>query len=154
MTAENAHEFARCIDTFHHARYEIIPTGEVWDGVEGVNTLLLENKTAFPDFKFVPESIQYADDAVYVEGRFTGTHLGSWRGLPATGRRVDFPVMVVFLFEGERLMCERTYFDINTGLRQIGIARDPNSLAGRLTTIMNHPLVIGGAFLKQLMRRG
>lgn len=52
MGAENAHEFERCIEAFSHARYEIVPTGEIWDGKDGVNTLLLQNKTAFPDFKW------------------------------------------------------------------------------------------------------
>jgi hypothetical protein len=40
MEAENAHDFDRCIAAFAHPRYEIIATGEVWDGHLGVNTLL------------------------------------------------------------------------------------------------------------------
>jgi hypothetical protein len=32
MTRENAHEFDGAIDAFHHPRYEIVATGEVWDG--------------------------------------------------------------------------------------------------------------------------
>jgi steroid delta-isomerase-like uncharacterized protein len=153
MGAENAHEFERCIDAFSHARYEIIPTGEVWDGKSGVNALLIQNKTAFPDFKFVPQSIQHAEDAVFVEGRFTGTHKGNWRGLPPTGRRIDFPLIIVFAFEEDRMICERTYFDLGTVLRQLGVARDPNSLGGRLGTMLNHPLVVGRAFVRQLMGR-
>ena len=54
MTAENAYLFEACIDEFHHPRYEIVPTGEIWDGHDGVGALLLENRTAFPDFKFEP----------------------------------------------------------------------------------------------------
>ena len=37
-----------------------------------------------------------AEDAVIVEGDFRGTHQGLWRGLPPTGRAVDFPVLIVF----------------------------------------------------------
>jgi steroid delta-isomerase-like uncharacterized protein len=150
MTAENAHEFERCIDAFSHPRYEIIATGEVWDGHDGVNALLLQNITAFPDFAFDPQSIQHGDDAVFVEGRFRGTHLGDWRGLPATGRKIDFPLIIVFVFDGPRMICERTYFDLGTILRQLGVARDPNSLGGRVGTMLNHPLVVGRAFLRQL----
>ena len=153
MNAENAHEFARCIDAFSHARYEIIPTGEVWDGRDGVNELLLQNKTAFPDFKFVPQATHYADDAVFVEGRFTGTHDGNWRGLPATGRKIDFPLIIAFLFEEDRMVCERTYFDLGTLLRQLGVARDPTSMSGRIETMVSHPLVVGRAFLGRLFRR-
>ncbi len=120
MTAENAYEFERCIAAFAHPRYEIVATGETFDGTDGVHQLLLQNQTAFPDFHFHPGLIQHADDAVIVEGRFTGTHAGNWRGLPASGRRLDFPLIIVFAFEGERMVCERTYFDLATVLRQLG----------------------------------
>jgi hypothetical protein len=44
MSAENEHQFDRCIAAFGHPRYEIMATGEVWDGSDGVKTFLLENK--------------------------------------------------------------------------------------------------------------
>ena len=34
MESENRHEFDTTIDTFEHPRYEIIPTGDVYDGEE------------------------------------------------------------------------------------------------------------------------
>ncbi len=89
-------------------------TALVTDGHSGVNALLDDNKKGFPDFRFQPADMHHADNAVVVEGRFTGTHDGNWRGLPATGRRVDFPLIIVFLFGEERMVCERTYFDIGT----------------------------------------
>lgn len=149
-STENAHEFERCIGAFDHPRYEIVATGEVWDGHDGVNALLLQNITAFPDFKFDPQLIQHADHAVIVEGRFRGTHHGNWRGLPATGRTIDFPLIIVFVFEEDRMTCERTYFDLGTILRQLGVARDPKSLGGRLETMLGHPFVVGRAFIRQV----
>ena len=153
MEAENAHDFERCIAAFDHPRYEIIATGEVWDGHSGVNTLLNENKKGFSDFQFHPQNMHHADDAVIVEGRFTGTHDGSWRGLPATGRTVDFPLIIVFVFEGERMVCERTYFNIGTPLTQLGVARDPNSTGGKVATLLNHPLVVGKALVRSARHR-
>jgi steroid delta-isomerase-like uncharacterized protein len=152
MEAENAHDFDRCIAAFAQPRYEIVATGEVWDGHSGVNTLLTENKKGFPDFRFHPAAIHHADDAVVVEGRFTGTHLGSWRGLPPTRRKVDFPLIIVFQFDGDRMICERTYFDLGTPLRQLGVARDPNSKGGKLGAALSHPIVIGRAMLRSLLR--
>lgn len=153
MGAENAHEFERCIAAFHHPRYEIVPTGEVWDGADGVNALLLENERGYSDFSFEPQAMHHADDAVLVEGRFRGTHDGTWRGLPATGRKVDFALIIVFVFDAERMLCERTYFDIGTPLRQLGVARDPSSRGGRIATLVNHPIAVGRAFLRQLWQR-
>ncbi len=152
MEAENAHDFDRCISAFSHPRYEIVATGEIWDGHLGVTTLLNENKKGFPNFRFNPEVMHHADDAVVVEGRFTGTHNGNWRGLPATGRKVDFPLIIVFQFEEERMVCERTYFDLGTPLRQLGVARNPNSRGGQISIALNHPLVIGKALIRSLLR--
>lgn len=153
MTAENSYDFERCIGAFHHPRYEIVPTGEAWDGRDGVNTLLVENKTGFPDFHFEPSAIHHAADAVIVEGRFSGTHDGMWRGLPATGRRVDFPLVIIFVFDGDRMTCERTYFNLGTPLMQLGVAHDPNSTVGRVATMLNHPFTVVGAYTRALLHR-
>jgi len=153
MEAENAHDFDRCIAAFAHPRYEIVATGEVWDGQSGVNALLQANKKGFPDFLFHPETFHHGPEAVIVEGRFTGTHLGNWRGLPPTGRKVDFRLIIVFIFEGDRMICERTYFDIGTPLSQVGVARDPKSRAGKIALALNHPIVIGKALVRSMRHR-
>jgi mannose-6-phosphate isomerase-like protein (cupin superfamily) len=94
-----------------------------------------------------------ADEAVIVEGDFRGTHQGPWRGLPPTGRAVDFPVIIVFEFEGDRMLCERTYFDLGMPLRQLGVARDPNTRSGQIAAALNHPVTIGRAVIGELRRR-
>lgn len=53
-------------------------------------------------------------------------------------------MLAVFLFEDDRLLCERVYFDQNTILRQLGVAHDPLTLRGRVATVLNHPVTIGG----------
>ncbi len=55
----------------------------------------------------------------------------------------------IFEFEEDRLVCERVYFDQNTILRQLGIAHDPQTLRGRVATVVNHPLTIGRALLRR-----
>ena len=153
MTAENAHEFDAAIGFFARPRYEIVATGEVYDGRSELDRLMQENVTAFPDSHYDVESLHQADDAIVVEGTFRGTQEGMWRGLPATGRAVEFPMLIVFPFEGEAMMGERIFFDLNTALRQLGVARDPNSVAGKIMTLVNHPITIGRALLRKLRRR-
>lgn len=153
MSLENDHDLPGCIAVFDHPRYEIVATGEVYDGAEAVASLLGENRRAFPDFRFEPRRTLPAGDAVLVEGDFTGTHEGTWRGLPATGRPVDFPMAIVFEFEGAGLVCERVYFDLGTPLRQLGVARDPLSLGGRLTTAATHPVTLARALARSLRLR-
>ncbi|SRR6266567_2566866 len=153
MTAENAHAFDEAIGFFAHPRYDLLATGEVYDGAIELGRLMQENVTAFPDFNYEWERVHHADEAMVVEGTFRGTHLGTWRGLPATGRRVEFPMLIVFPFEGEAMMGERIFFDLNTALRQLRVARDPNSTSGKIATVLNHPVTITRALLRKLGRR-
>jgi hypothetical protein len=59
----------------------------------------------------------------------------------------------LFVFESERLVCERVYFDAGTILRQLGIAHDPLTIRGRIATVLNHPLTVGRAVAGGLLRR-
>ncbi len=96
----------------------------------------------------------HADDAVIIEAMLYGTHLGSFRGLPPTGRQFEMRFLAIFDFEGETdLVCERVYFDSATVLRQLGIAHDPLTLRGRVATVLNHPLTVGGAVVRGILRR-
>ena len=153
MESENRHEFDATLGTFEHPRYELIATGEVYDGQGEVSAYYEETRTAFPDQRNEVIAIHHADDAVLVEAWVRGTHLGPYRGLPPTGRAWEMRILAAFLFDGEGLMCERVYFDADTVRRQLGLAHDPHSLTGRLATAFNHPLTIGQAFARRALRR-
>jgi steroid delta-isomerase-like uncharacterized protein len=153
MESENRHEFDVTMDTFDHPRYELIATGDVFDGEIEVDRYFEETRTAFPDQRNELIALHHSDDAVIVEAMLYGTHRGSFRGLPATGRKFEMQFCARFLFEEDRLMCERVYFDAGTILRQLGIAHDPLTLKGRLATVLNHPLTVGGAVVRGILRR-
>src|SRR3954449_7932296 len=140
MESENRHEFDVTLETFDHPRYELIGTGDVYDGHEEVARYFEETRTAFPDQRNELIALHHADDAVVVEANLYGTHEGPLRGLPPTGRKFEMRFCAIFVFEEDRLVCERVYFDSNMILRQLGIARDPVSLGGRIATALNHPL--------------
>lgn len=153
MESENVHDFDTTIETFAHPRYEIIPTGDVYDGEEQVRAYFVETRSAFPDQRNELISLRHAEDAVIVEFDLLGTHLGPLRSLPPTGRAFRTRVCAFFIFEGDRIVCERVYFDQLSILRQLGIAHDPSSLAGRASMLVNHPLTIGRALLKDGLSR-
>ena len=153
METENEHDFDATIDTFEHPRYELIATGDVFDGQRAVEGYFDETRTAFPDQRNELLALHHSDDAVIVEAMLYGTHLGPFRGLPPTGRAFEMRFAAFFLFDEDRLMCERVYFDSATILRQLGIAHDPLSLTGRVATVLNHPLTVGRAVLRQVTGR-
>jgi steroid delta-isomerase-like uncharacterized protein len=152
IETENRHDGEATLRTFAHPRYELIATGETIDGREAVAAMYDETYTALPDFTATPLRIHHADDAVIVEAEATGTHEGPYRGLPPTGRRIKVTGCAVYVFEEDRLVCERVYGDTATMLRQLGVARDPESLAGKIEMVIAHPLVIGRALLRRRPR--
>jgi steroid delta-isomerase-like uncharacterized protein len=131
MEAENVHDFDRVIDTFSHPRYELIATGRVHDGEDAVREYFRETRSAFPDQRNELISLRHADDAVIVEFWLLGTHEGQLFGIAPTGRRFRCRMTAFFLFEGERIVCERVYFDAGTILRQLveGAAPPPADTA-------------------------
>jgi steroid delta-isomerase-like uncharacterized protein len=153
MESENRHDFDATLATFEHPRYELIATGDVYDGEQEVLRYFAESRTAFPDQRNELIALHSADDAVIVEFDLLGTHLGPLRTLPPTGRTFRCRMTSFFIFEGERIVCERVYFDQASILRQLGVAHDPSSLAGRVTTLLSHPLTIGRALLKARANR-
>ena len=153
MRLENAYDFPGCVGVFGRPQYQLVADGELYDGQDRVRYFLTQNHTAFPDFVFEPTRVSPTTDAVLVEGRFVGRQLGPWRGLPATGRNVDFQMCLIFEFDGESMTNEKIYFDLNTPLLQLGIGDDYNSQRGKLSAVLGHPVVILKALIFSLTHR-
>jgi predicted ester cyclase len=121
MSSENEHRFDDTLGTFAHARYEIIPTGEVYDGPEEVSEYYRASRATFPDQRNENSIFHQTEDAVIVEFDLLGTMEGELRGIAPTGRGFRCRVCAIFLFEpgGERIVCERVYLDQTTIAQQI-----------------------------------
>jgi len=152
LESENAHELDRTIAAFEHSRYELMATGDVYDGEEAARGSFAESRRAFPDQRNELIALHHADDAVIAEVEILATHLGPLRALPPTGRVVRCRMSAHFLFQDDRLTCQRGYFDQLTIMHQLGLAHDSSSLAGRLTTLVSHPLIIGRAAARRASR--
>jgi steroid delta-isomerase-like uncharacterized protein len=123
MAAECRHDIGATLATFAEANYDVVPLGAPTNGASAVDELLQQLFGAFPDFKAEALSIHHGDDIVYVDTRMTGTHGGSWAGVPATGRPIDVRCGCIFHFDGDRLIKETVFFDHATLLAQIGVGR-------------------------------
>ncbi len=146
--AENRHDLDATMATFMRPRYEIVPTGDVYDGEEAVRKMHAHNWQAFPDFRSEGIALHHFEDGIVDESWMCGTHEGSFHGLPPTGRRIRFRVIALFFFEGDGLVCERVYYDTLEVMRGLGVARDPETLPGQLSVALSHPLVLGRAFAR------
>ena len=58
------------------------------------------------------------------------------------------PFLLIFQFDGPDLVSERVYYDRLSMRIQLGVARDPNTLTGRIMTLLNHPVTFARAALQ------
>ncbi len=119
MADENTLAFDDVLATFPHPHYEIIPTGALYDGRNDVSAYYSDSRHAFPDQRNEIISLRHSDDAVIVEFWLRGTHRGAFRSLLATGQTFECQMTAFFIFDGERLVCERVYFDSLTIFKQL-----------------------------------
>ena len=119
MEKENVQDFDAVMDTFSHPRYEIVPTDQIHDGEAAVREYFRGSRAAFPDQRNELISLRHADDAVIVEFWLLGTHKGALMGFEPTGREFKCKMTAFFIFEGDKIVCERVYFDSATILRQL-----------------------------------
>lgn len=121
MESENRQDFEATLATFAHPRYELIATGQVFDGDEEVREYYRASREAFPDQRNEIHAVHHTDDAVVVEFDLLGTHDGPFLGFEPTGREFRCRMVALFLFDGGGIVCERIYFDAMTILSQLGL---------------------------------
>jgi len=123
MEAENVHDYDTVLGTFAHPRYELMATGQVFDGEDEVRRYFELSRMPFPDQRNELVSMRSTDDGVVVELDLLGTHLGPLADAEPTGRTFRSRMCALFLFaEGtDGIVCERVYFDRGDILRQLGL---------------------------------
>jgi predicted ester cyclase len=112
--AEDARDIGGLIATLAAACvYEILPTGQRWNGHAGARAFYTELFAAFPDNRFALTDIVIGPQGVFEAARLTGTNLGPWAGIPASGLPVSLDVLILFPWDPvtQRFLGERIWFD-------------------------------------------
>lgn len=154
VRCENRHDLDAVMGTFGpDARYEDQPWGDQRTGHDGVRSYYIELLRALPDLSIEVRHRHVASNGIVLEVTIRGTHLGPWRGLPATGRSLEFPLCAVYTFDAEdRLAGERIYYDRGVVLGQLGLFHEPRRGLGRIVTALSHPVTIARAYLRRAAR--
>ena len=112
--AEDARDLQGLIDTLtEDCVYEVIPTGQRWEGHEGARQFYTTFLGAFPDVHFDLTDIVIGPQGVIEVATATGTHQGVWAGMEPTGDRVEFQVIIHFPWNPKvgKFAGENVYFD-------------------------------------------
>jgi len=96
--------------------YEMIPTGQRWDGHAGARAFYAELFAAFPDNRFDLTEIVVGPQGVFEVATLTGTNEGPWGGAPPSGLPISLQVLILFPWDPvtERFLGERIWFDRGT----------------------------------------
>jgi hypothetical protein len=66
---------------------------------------------------------------------------------------MEFPLCGIFTFdEKNRVAGEKIYYDRATPLGQLGVFHDPESLRGRITTALTHPVTMARIVARKALR--
>lgn len=95
--------------------------GEELNGPEEVIHFYTHLLGAFPDMKFTVLNQVAEDDKVVTHWTATGTHKGEFKGIPATGKKVNFSAMDIDRIVGGKAAECWTNIDELSLMKQLGV---------------------------------
>lgn len=102
---------------------------------ERVRSILSSSVAAFPDGKLTVRWSAVDGDRLVVGGGFDGTHLGSWRDVPATGRTVTALTIISLRLDGGSIV------DINVVTDSLSVAEQLGAIAPLGAPVCRRPVV-------------
>jgi steroid delta-isomerase-like uncharacterized protein len=125
--AYNGRDFDRAAaavaDTYE---WLMTPTGQVFHGPDGMRQYLAGWADGFPDSKVEVTNVIVGDGQAVVEFTGRGVHSGTlvtpMGDIPATGKQAELHFCDVYEIADGKLRRGRSYFDLATLMRQLGLA--------------------------------
>lgn len=112
------------IINYFNAFRESGPTWEMLDKYITDEALIRHIETfeiAFPGYEIVADDITAEGNRVVVTARMMGTHLGDLGGIPPTHKKVDFPFVIRYEIENEKIVNHWMLADQMTLMKQLGV---------------------------------
>ena len=106
---------------------EQVPLPGQGPGLQGLKDVLRGMRTAFPDMHWTIQEQIAEGDKVLSRFEWTGTHRGTFLGVPATNRPVTVCGLVIDRLEGGRLKDTRIIMDTLGLMMQLGAVPPPRA---------------------------
>lgn len=100
------------------------PAHDVY-GPDGHAEFIINFRNAFPDVRVNVHHLIAEDDLIVAHMSWTGTHLGPYQGMPATGRTISVEVVGISRFEGDMIVEAWGVVDMLGMLQQLGMLPAP-----------------------------
>jgi steroid delta-isomerase-like uncharacterized protein len=117
-----------------------VPEGEV-HGLDGIESLIGEIHQGFPDFHIEILDLLADEEVVMIEARYTGTHEGTFQGLPPTGRAIGFQGVEKYEIGAGEIQRGRVYLNEQELKEELGLTFP--EVVGQLPTLLVGKLQAG-----------
>jgi steroid delta-isomerase-like uncharacterized protein len=117
----NQNRMDRATDLVVEDFVELDPLPGQRQGREGLKEVLGMMRAAFPDIHWAVEEMVAEGDKVVTRFTWTGTHRGSFMGIPATGKSLSVKGVVIDQLEGGKMSNSRILMDNLGMLQQLGV---------------------------------
>lgn len=123
VEAENVHDSVRVLATYAREKpvFEDVAAGVRYEGGEAIVSDNYRHLwEGFPGLKREITRWTFGDDSAVIELTLSGKHEGTFRGIPATGRDLEFRIIAHFQFDDEgRIAQETAYYDRLTFMKAL-----------------------------------
>ena len=92
-----------------NAKFRLLNTGEQYTGKADIGAMLHYMFSVAFNAKLERTSHLVSENKAYVEGFFTGTHVGEFAGIPPTNKKVRVPACVTYDLKDGRIQEARIY---------------------------------------------
>lgn len=76
---------------------------------------------AFPDLNYIIDDLLADGDKVIARCKGSGTHNGPFRGIPPTGKRMTYTVILIWRFENDKMVEHWSVSDVFGMLQQLEV---------------------------------
>jgi steroid delta-isomerase-like uncharacterized protein len=121
----NQNKMDRATDLVGEDFVEADPLPGQRQGREGLKEVLGMMRVAFPDMHWAVDEMVAEEDKVVTRFTWTGTHKGSFAGVPATGKTVKVKGVVIDQLEGGKMSHSRILMDSLGMMQQLGVVPGP-----------------------------
>lgn len=126
LAAENAQDMEGTLATLHRdCLFEDLPLNKTFRGIDGARSYYQELWKAFDVTVKSRQRHWSTEGNLIAETTFVGPHRDEFLGIPASGRSIELPLVVIVTFRDGLMLGERFYYDLSLLFRQIGAQSIP-----------------------------
>lgn len=98
----------------------------VADADEALKQHIADAEAAFPRYELNPEDLIVEGDKVVVRFNLYGTHQGEFMGIPATGREINVPGIIIYRIADNKIVEHWMQIDSMAMMQQLGAMSTPS----------------------------